>query len=469
MIIMKWVPVAVLSALLLLPVVRASDVYVPPDREPSPEETLILELMNRFRADPKAEAARIAPAGAATMTYSGKGVDWKMFVEEMNELKAAPPLVFNLDLLDASRKHAYYMIQNELTHVESPDKPAFYGASFGDRCKNSGYKGFAGGENAFRDPGSVKNSHKGFIVDNGDGPGGMQPGRGHRSNMMGAGYREVGGSAVPHGKGFSVVHDFGSRKVRMVGGVIYMDKDGDNFYSIGEGLGGVTIKSSDGASTATWKSGAFELDLKSDGPVTITAEYGGQSFSKTFDAGKENIKFDWIVPEKVALDRADQLLADVAKIKETKSPSYTNAILALWLNTRGLSLDAARAKKIDELTGNVGIELQKHQTAVLDGLKNFDPSGFGTILDTNRKPYRSTTADSWFHEAETVGNMKYSAKVLETAPAENPKIALANKKQLATQIEEVEKQLTYAALKQELSDLLVGLKVPDAPAKRRRS
>src|SRR5213596_698890 len=37
--------------------------YEPPDREPNPEETLILELMNRFRADPSAEADLIAPAG----------------------------------------------------------------------------------------------------------------------------------------------------------------------------------------------------------------------------------------------------------------------------------------------------------------------------------------------------------------------------------------------------------------------
>src|SRR5260221_12486832 len=83
----------------------ASDVYQPPDPEPTPEETLILELMNRFRADPKAEASKIAPAGAATATYSGKGVDWKMFWDEVTALKPSPPLVFNLEFVDASPKH----------------------------------------------------------------------------------------------------------------------------------------------------------------------------------------------------------------------------------------------------------------------------------------------------------------------------------------------------------------------------
>ena len=448
--------------------VYASDEYKPADREPTSEETLILELINRFRADPKVEAARIAPAGAATATYSGKGVDWKMFVDEMSELKSAPPLVFNLDLLDAARKHSHYMILNELTHVEAPDKPGFVGASFGDRCKASGYKGFAGGENCFRDPGSIKGSHNGFVTDSGAGPGGMQPGRGHRSNMINAGYREVGCSAVPHGNKYSVTHDFGSRKARMAGGVVYTDKDGDNFYGMGEGIGSVTIRCSDGASTSTWKSGAFELDLRGDGPVTLTAEYGGQTYSKTFEAGKENIKFDWLVPEKIALDRADQLLGDVAKIKDVKSPAHTNALLSLYLKTRGLTLDAARTKKIDELTAGVGAKLEKHQSAVIDGIKNLEPAAFSTILDDNRKPYRFTIADVWFQQAEKVANLKYSVKVVEAQQNENPKIVAANKKQLATQVQDLEKQMAYPALKQELADLLASLKVPEAPAARRR-
>ncbi len=460
---------AVLSVLAFaFPILKASDEYKPADREPTPEETLILELTNRFRADPKAEAMRIAPSNYATTEYSGKGVDWKMFVEEMSALKAAPPLVFNLDLLDAARKHSHYMILNELTHVENPDKPGFYGAGFGERCKLSGYKGGASGENAFRDPGSIKGSHSGFVTDFGAGPGGMQPGRGHRSNMINAGYREMGGGAVPHGKSFSVVHDFGSRKVRMCGGVVYMDKDGDNFYSIGEGLGGVTIKSSDGASTTTWKCGAFELDLKGEGTVTITAEYGGQSFSKTFDAGKENIKFDWIVPEKIALDRADQLISTVEKIKDTKSSAYKNAVINLYLNTRGLSIDAERIKKIDAMTASVGPDLEKRQKAVLAALKDFDLNSFGQILDDNRKPYRSTSAEIWFQQAESVANMKFSAKNLESQKDGNPKIVANDKKQLAQQIEDLEKQMLFPVLKQELADLLVNLKVPEAAAKRKR-
>jgi len=445
--------------------VRAED-FNPGDREPSAEETLIVELINRFRADPKAEAARIAPPGAATATYSGKGVDWKMFVDEMSALKAAPPVVINLELLDAARRHSHYMILNSLGHVEDSTKPGFYAEGFGERCKKSAYAGFAGGENAFRDPPHIKGSHTGFVVDNGEGPGGMQPTRGHRMNLINPGFKEVGGSAVPHGKSFCVTHDLGSRKPRMVGGVVYSDKNSDSFYGVGEGIGGITIKSSDGASTTTWKSGGFSLDLKSEGPVTITAEFAGQSFSKTFEAGKENVKFDWIVPEKYALDRADQLISAVEKVIDTKSPTYTNALLMLYLGTRGLGLDAARTKRIETLAGTIGSDLESHQAAVLEGLKNFDPRTFGKIIDDNRRPYRNTMAMVWFQQAEIVASIKLSVKSIELQKDENPKIVYANKKQLAEQIQELEKQLTFPALKQEMAAMLVALKIPDSAAKK---
>ena len=152
-----------LAALLALP--QGKGPYEPPDREPTPEETLILEYMNRFRADPSAEAEIIAPAGK-----TGGGVDWKMFRDEMKALKPQPPVVFNLDLLDAARKHSYYMIHNGLTHDEVAGKVGFYGASPADRIKLSGFKGGGWAENAFAGSGNAWNSHSGFLVDAGDGP-----------------------------------------------------------------------------------------------------------------------------------------------------------------------------------------------------------------------------------------------------------------------------------------------------------
>ena len=135
-------------AVLLVPCsFLAAEVYQAPSPEPTPAETLILELMNRFRADPKAEAEWIVKTYAQGDKVMG--ADAKLFQEECSQLKAMPPLVFNLNLLDSARKHSYYMNFNGLTHVEEAGKRGFTGVGFGDRAKAAGYDGFAAGENAF--------------------------------------------------------------------------------------------------------------------------------------------------------------------------------------------------------------------------------------------------------------------------------------------------------------------------------
>jgi len=53
----RFLPVA--GLVFLFPLGAAE--YVAANPEPTPEETLMVEYLNRFRADPKAEAERIAP------------------------------------------------------------------------------------------------------------------------------------------------------------------------------------------------------------------------------------------------------------------------------------------------------------------------------------------------------------------------------------------------------------------------
>src|SRR6185295_16759351 len=101
-----------------------------------------------------------------------------------------------------------------------------------------------------------------------------------------------------------------------------------NFYDIGEGLGQVTVSASDGGAITTWKSGGYTLDLKGQKDVTLTAFIGGEKFSKSFPAGKDNVKFDWAVPKEIPLKAADKLIDAAEKAKDT--PKAFAALIALY-------------------------------------------------------------------------------------------------------------------------------------------
>jgi hypothetical protein len=419
----------------------AQDVYQAPHREPTPEETQILEFMNRFRADPHKEADLIAPPSRKDL-----GVDWKMFRDEMKKLSPMPPLVFNLELLESARKHSYYMVHNGLGHDEVPGRKGFSGARPSDRVKAVGYKGSYAGENAFAQSRGAWHSHWGFVVDYGAGPGGMQPERGHRRNMIGS-HRECGPGAVPNNEHLSVTHNFGSRDVRLAGGVIYVDHNGNGFYDPGEGLGNVRITGSGGEDVATWKSGAFAMDLKGQGAVTLTAALDGDKFSKSFPAGADNVKFDWVVPNRVVLARADKLLEAVEKASDGKRPA---AIVNLYVHTRELRLDDQRKSKVDALTKDVGAPLEERRGKVLEALKDAELPGLQKLIDEARKPYKGTDADVWFEDAETLAKLKRGVAGF----LRQPKPSDRDRRGIVQLLENERKRLKTPAFKGEVDALI---------------
>ncbi len=452
-----------------------AEVYKAPSPEPTPEETLILEYMNRFRADPAADADRMIPS-KGNKTQRWIKVDWKMFEDEMKAVKKAPPLVFNLKLLDAARKHSFYMIHNGLTHNESAGKTGYTGDSFGQRCKAAGYTGGASGENCYQSASSPWFSHLGFVVDFGKGgPGGMQPGRGHRTNMANSKSREVGPGAVPHPKGskLSVTHNFGrSRAARLAGGVVYVDKNRNGFYDIGEGRGGIQISASDGSSVTTWKSGAYTLKLNSTAALILKAELGSQSTSKNFEAGKTNVKFDWIIPEEAELEMADKLLltARTSKDQDPKGKAHFKALIALYMGTEGIALDTARRKEIDTFTKEVGPNLKAAKKTIMDALGDLDLPKFQKTLRTTKKPYSGTSAEAWFKEAEMIANAKASTLNFEMQ-METKKVSGNLQRGFVKHLEGLSKQLKIAEFKAE-SEALLGrvknLTSPQRPQRGRR-
>jgi len=285
-----------LALLLVTTPALAEDVFNPKDPEPTPEETLLLEYVNRLRADPQGEIKRVR----ADPGNHGRGrfIDWDLFEREMNDLEPLPPLVMNLKLLLAARRHAYYLTVNDKRgHEEEDELTGFTGIKMPQRITEAGYTWTSWYENVYvaRDPWSV---HAGFVIDfDKKTPSGMKDGRGHRVNMLRPELREAGTGSYHRESDNMYVEGFANRKdaVRLVGGVVYDDKDGDKFYSVGEGAGGVTITSSDGSTARTWKSGAWALELKSTDAVTLTLKKGGKTKMVKVGAGKQNVKVDWIL------------------------------------------------------------------------------------------------------------------------------------------------------------------------------
>src|SRR6185503_4458517 len=170
----------------------------------------------------------------------------------------------------------------------------------------------------------------------------------------------------------------------------------------------------------TWKSGAYELDLKGQKDVVLTASWGGEKFTKSFPGGKDNVKFDWIISKEIPLKAADKLIEAAEKSKDT--PKEFATLIALHLGTQGLYLDGDRKKRVRELTQEAGALLDLAQSAVTEALKDPEGGALKKVLEEERKPFKGTEADAWFQDAETIAKLKRGvANFQKTKPADKEK------------------------------------------------
>ena len=225
-------------------------------------EQMILELVNRARLDPAAEAARYGialnegvPAGDTISTASKQ------------------PLAMNETLLGTARAHSQDMIDRDYFAHDTPE-----GVTPFQRIVNAGYNYSTAGENIalVTSSGAITNQmtvdlHQLLFVDL------NYPGRGHRVNILLGDYQEIGvGQAAGNyqgSNGSALTEDFGTRgNQQFLTGVSYADSDHNNFYSIGEGRGSMSVVA--GGSTSTGTAGGYSLAVNS-GLQTVTFSNGG--------------------------------------------------------------------------------------------------------------------------------------------------------------------------------------------------
>jgi hypothetical protein len=279
---------------------------------PTEEEQLSLELINRARANPTAEGIMLATTTQPDVKVavgpkpSGFNVDLNLMKSEFAALPVRPPLAMNPHLTVAARLHSQFQFDIATqTHTGSG------GSTIGQRALAAGYNFDSVGENVFTTGKDTFFSHAGFQIDWGDDnppdADGMQAGRGHRVNIHGE-FREVGIGIVSgmntvggNTAGPQVItQDFGvgsPNNRAFVTGVAYYDLNGNSFYDLGEGIGGLTVNV-EGSSfhSVTANSGGYAVPVPTS-DATRAVTFSGLGLSRDTSAqivGGANVKVDFI-------------------------------------------------------------------------------------------------------------------------------------------------------------------------------
>jgi uncharacterized protein YkwD len=260
---------------------------------PTEFDQYLLELVNRARANPAAEAAfyRIdLNEGLASGTISAT---------------AKQPLAFNPYLIDSAQKHSQWMLDtNQFSHTGSGGSdPAARMRAAGATTLTAAGENIATCTNWSGMLGAVDWCHEALFVDT------NYPERAHRKNLLNGNWREVGIGAKVEEDWFNTymfTQDFCVvSSSAFLTGVAYDDQRiaKDNFYTPGEALAGITItatRRSDAKvfSTTTWSSGGYSLPLAS-GTYDIMAT--GAALGETVErrgvtVSGQNVKWDVLKP-----------------------------------------------------------------------------------------------------------------------------------------------------------------------------
>lgn len=305
---------------------------MPPSMPLTADEQYLLELINRARLDPLAEAKR-------------QGID-------LNEGLAAGTLQSgsrqvlapNAALSETANLHSLWMLkQGVFSHTGAG------GSMPWDRAADQGYIRAMVGENisvrmssgsSFATVPTVEAHNSGLFKS-----------AGHRQNLLNEGFRDVGlgletGPFRYQGgnwTGSMLTEVFGARMegVALVTGVVFQDGDGDRFYDIGEGRGGARFTIA-GVTTSSSAAGGYGLEAGNGSAVAISGTTAsGKAFTARLDMSHGNVKLD-ILNDREFLTSGSLTLG-----------SGIGRVTALGLDDLTLTGSAA----INILTGNSGANL----------------------------------------------------------------------------------------------------------------
>ncbi|MEB3343606.1 CAP domain-containing protein [Okeania sp.] len=274
--------------------------------QPTAQDQYMLELVNRGRLDPAKEA-------------DSHSIDLNEGVSAENLISTTPkqPLAFNLNLNTAAEGHSQWLLDNDLFSHTGAN-----GTNSRERMENAGYtftSPSGSGENiaVLGTEGNldftkfVEENYENLFIDK------DYPDRSHRVTLMNPNFQEIGisslqGEFTNGATTFNSVmstQDFAYSMARgpFITGVAYTDEDEDNFYTVGEGIGGIKVKAVDIDNSAntfittTWNAGGYSLDVNPNATYKVTFsgdfDQDGQADDTkiyTVTVGSENVKQDLV-------------------------------------------------------------------------------------------------------------------------------------------------------------------------------
>ena len=321
------------------------------------EEQLILELINRSRANPEAEAARLGislnaglPAGTITSTPK-------------------QPLAPNQQLQNASVAHSVDMINRDFFAHTNPS-----GITPGGRATAAGYNWWTIAENIayigyFGGVDINANSREAHDL--------LFRSAGHRENILMDEVEEIGigirsGAYAPAGSNATLVtENFGRRSLNpIITGVVYSDTNNSDFYDIGEAVRSGTITArrvSDGATftDGLGTSGGYGLIVPA-GSYVVTAAFTRNGVPVTMSSNvtvvSDNVKVDFDATAAVAIELS--LSASTVTMWETGRVSTIQFTVTRSGATAGPLTVNLSSSDTTEITVPAGIVIPDGQASV---------------------------------------------------------------------------------------------------------
>ena len=286
-------------------------------------EQYMLELINRTRLDPLGELALynekytptpedLADPGFRDRRLSdlNDGIDAvrQMYIDaglpppDYLTGDARQPLAHNALLTEAARGHGQWLLENNVFSHTGEN-----GSTIFDRIDATGYFAPGGsrswGENLSWTGLSIGPLDLDAVI--GDQHDNLFESPSHRLGMLRGISREVGisqeGGIFTAAGSDGILRDWHAsmvvQKFASVGtqvfltGVAFDDADGDGFYSIGEGVGGVGF-AANGASTVSAAAGGYSLGLAPGAGITVTVTHGATQSRVLVDLSAGNVKLD---------------------------------------------------------------------------------------------------------------------------------------------------------------------------------